>query len=56
VIEQRLDPAADVEAAVASERVISPSLGGRTVFDEAPGPPRTPSGARVQLELFADEI
>ncbi len=43
-IEQRLEPEADVEAAIAHERAISPSLGGRTVFD-------TP---RAQLDLFSD--
>jgi hypothetical protein len=56
LIEGRLDPGADVEAAIAHERVLSPSLGGRTVFDEAPGPSRTPGDGRGQLELFADEI
>jgi len=43
VIEQRLDPTADVEAAIAHERVISSSLGGRTVQ----------SGR--QLALFSEE-
>jgi len=43
-IEQRLDPRADVEAVIAHERKISPSLGGRTVFDKP----------RAQLDLFDD--
>jgi uncharacterized protein len=46
-IEQRRSPAADVEAAMAHERAISPSLGGRTVFDDKR--PR-----RGQLDLFSD--
>ena len=51
-IEQRLSPEADVDAAIAHERAISPSLGGRTVFDDVKPrgirSPRKPS----QLELF----
>jgi hypothetical protein len=47
-IETRLDPVADVEAAIAHERAISPSLGGRTVFDEA----RVKKGRKAQLDLF----
>jgi hypothetical protein len=43
-IEQRLEPRADVAAAIAHERAISPSLGGRTV---AVSP-------RAQLDLFSD--
>ena len=43
-IEQRLEPEADVHAAIAHERAISRSLGGRTVFDR----PRT------QRNLFSD--
>jgi hypothetical protein len=44
-IEQRRSPTADVEATIAHERTISPSLGGRTVLDDKR--PR-----RGQLELF----
>ena len=33
-IEQRRQPEADVDAAIAHERAISRSLGGRTVFDD----------------------
>jgi uncharacterized protein len=43
-VEHRLDPTADVNAAIAHERVISPSLGGRTVQ----------SGR--QLTLFSEEL
>lgn len=35
-IERRVEPVADVDAAIAHERKISPSLGGRTVFDDRP--------------------
>ncbi len=44
-IEQRFTPEADVAAVIAHERAISPSLGGRTVFDDRPRRPR-------QLGLF----
>ena len=46
-IEQRRSPVADVEAAIAHERAISPSLGGRTVLDD-----RRPR--RGQLALFTE--
>jgi len=46
-IEQRVAPDADFDAALAHERAISPSLGGRTVFDDA----RPPKGPR-QLRLL----
>lgn len=36
VIEQRLSPVADFNAALAHERAISPSLDGRSVFDDLP--------------------
>ena len=51
-IEARRAPAADVAAAISHERGISPSLGGRTVFDDRPGPHRQPRSARGQLDLF----
>jgi hypothetical protein len=47
-VEERLAPEADFDAALAHERRISPSLDGRTVFDDARRTPR----AR-QLDLFA---
>jgi uncharacterized protein len=52
LVEERLSPEADVDAAIARERRISPSLGGRTVFDDVK--PRTPIPRRgpSQLELF----
>jgi hypothetical protein len=49
MVEQRLAPDADVEAAIAHERRISPALGGRTVFDDRRPAPRKPRG---QLNLF----
>ena len=51
VVEERRDPYADVEAAIAYERAISPSLGGRTVFDDTALRRRTRHG---QLELFRE--
>jgi len=64
-IEQRRHPEADVDATIAHERAISRSLGGRTVFDDAPTAPRRglsvagkrqPEGpavpAKGQLDLF----
>src|SRR6185436_10967706 len=52
LVEERLSPEADVDLAIAHERGLSSSLGGRTVFDDkAPrngGRRRLPS----QLELF----
>jgi hypothetical protein len=50
-IEHRLTPVADVEGAIAHERAISRSLGGRTVFDDR-HQPRKPLSARGQLRLF----
>jgi uncharacterized protein len=53
-IEQRRAPHADVEATIAHERAISPSLGGRTVFDVPPRTPRRPRTAPDQLPLFPE--
>jgi hypothetical protein len=39
-VEQRLEPVAPVAAAIAHERAMSPSLGGRTVFDRRQADPR----------------
>jgi hypothetical protein len=50
-IEDRRHPRADVEAAIGHERAISPSLGGRTVFDDRP-PRRVPAPAQGHLPLF----
>jgi hypothetical protein len=50
-VEQRLSPAADFNAALAHERRISRSLGGRTVFDD-PGTVTPRARARGQLRLF----
>jgi hypothetical protein len=56
-IERRCRPAADVDATIAHERAIAPSLGGRTVFDDRRARParRAPSPRAGQLDLFADE-
>ena len=53
IVEERLSPGADVDAAIAHERALSPSLGARTVFDDkrARGYSRRPTPS--QLELFA---
>jgi hypothetical protein len=48
-LEQRLAPETDVPAAIAHERAVSASLGGRTVFDDPPHRPRPRTG---QLDLF----
>jgi len=49
-IERRASPSADVEAAIAHERAISRSIGGRTVLDDVrQSPPRPRKG---QLGLF----
>jgi len=48
-IEARLAPAADFDRALAHERTISPSLGGRTVFDDRRRVTRPRGG---QLDLF----
>jgi hypothetical protein len=50
-IEQRRSPSADVEAAIAHERQLSPTLGGRTVFDE-PRSARKAQSRTGQLDLF----
>jgi hypothetical protein len=47
-VERRLAPHADTAAVIAHERVISRSIGGRTVFDDRP---RTPP-RKGQLDLF----
>jgi hypothetical protein len=51
-IETRRTPDADVPAAIAHEREMAPTLGGRTVFDDRPPHRRAPAGARGQLSLF----
>jgi hypothetical protein len=48
-IEARRVPEADVAATIEHERAISPSLGGRTVFDDRPRP------RPGQLKLFGDD-
>jgi hypothetical protein len=51
-IEARSGPEADIEAAIAHERAISPSLGGRTVFDQRGRKGQRSLPMRGQLELF----
>ena len=51
-IEQRRSPHADVEAAIAHERAIAPSLGGRTVFDDRPAARKRAPAQPAQLPLF----
>jgi hypothetical protein len=48
MVEQRYAPRADFDAVIRHERAISPSLGGRSVFDDAPRRAR-------QLSLFEGE-
>lgn len=48
-VEQRLQPEADFDELMRHERAISPSLGGRTVFDDKP---RKLSANRAQMSLF----
>jgi hypothetical protein len=52
LVEERLSPEADVHVAIAHETALSPSLGGRTVFDDMRphGHGRRPTSS--QLELF----
>ena len=52
LVEDRLSPEADIDAAIAHERNISPSLGGRTVFDDEGALRKTRAPASPQLELF----
>jgi uncharacterized protein len=49
-VEEHRDPVADFTAAIANERAISASLGGRTVFDDARSPAKKKSSR--QLSLF----
>jgi hypothetical protein len=52
-IEHRLGPEADVAAVIARERALSPSLGGRTAFDDQDRRRRTAGKRRGQLDLFS---
>lgn len=49
MIEQRYDPQADFHAAIAHERSISRSHGGRSVFDDGPGPSRKTQTRQMSL-------
>ena len=51
LVEERLSPEADVDVAIAHERALSPTLGGRTVFDDRPRRPRSRVGSS-QGNLF----
>jgi hypothetical protein len=50
VVEERCRPSVDFDALIAHEKTISPSLGGRTVFDD-PRPARQPGNARRSPEI-----
>ena len=52
LVEDRLSPQADVHAAIAHERAVSPSLGGRTVFDDKRLQRQGHAPRSSQLELF----
>jgi uncharacterized protein len=52
-IEYRRQPEANVAAAIAHERAMSASLGGRTVFDDVKARPKSAARSR-QLDLFSD--
>ena len=51
-VEQQRDPLADFTASLEHERTISPSLNGRTVFDDKPATQR--KAADPQLSLFPE--
>jgi hypothetical protein len=53
-VEQRHAPHADVGRAIAHERTMSPSFGGRTVFDDRRRGTPAAGRPRRQLELFPD--
>jgi hypothetical protein len=54
-VEEQRQPLADFSAAIAHERAISASLGGRTVFDHDSHPPRKArANPSPQLSLFSD--
>jgi uncharacterized protein len=52
LVEERLSPDADVDVAIAHERAVSPSLGGRTVFDDRKSRGPQHRAGPSQLELF----
>jgi single-stranded-DNA-specific exonuclease len=54
-IEQRRAPDADVAATIARERAMSPSLGGRTVFDDRGRRTQTGRPRHGQLGLFSED-
>lgn len=50
-VEKKHDPSADLKATIAHENRISPSLDGRSVFDDKPKRPQSPK-SRKQMNLF----
>jgi hypothetical protein len=52
LVETRLSPDADVDAAIAHERALALSRGGRTVFDDMTQRSHTRPHASSQLKLF----
>jgi hypothetical protein len=53
LVEERLSPEADVDVAIAHEKALSPSLGGRTVFDDVKPRGHRRRAGPSQLELFS---
>ena len=53
-IERRRHPHADVSGVIAHERAISPTLGGRTVFDDRARRRTSPAPRNGQLDLFPE--
>ena len=53
-VEKQLHPAADLTGVIEHERAISPSLGGRTVFDDSSRKQPTSKG-KQQLDLFGSK-
>jgi hypothetical protein len=53
LVVERLSPAADVDVAIARERAVSRSLGGRTVFDDMKPRGERRRGGPSQFEPFA---
>jgi uncharacterized protein len=54
MVETNLQPAADFDAVIAHENTISPSLDGRSVFDDRPRE-RRPARSSSQLSLFKEK-
>lgn len=53
-VEDQAQPEADFAAVIAHERAISPSLNGRTVWDDRRKPGKRPAGRDAQMNLFIE--